>query len=151
MIGRPDELIRWLLEQDREKLFEVKRKRRKRSLTQNAYYWVMLNQLAAKLHMPDDELHMHMLRRYGVHDVMTMLEIINPADYFPYFDVIGHGVLEGKEYQHVRVMKRSSHMDSAEFSRLIEGMREECEIQEIPVMTKREISQLRFVEGKDGD
>lgn len=46
----------------------------------------------------------------------------------------------------VRVMKGSSQMDSAEFSRLVNGMREECESQGIPVMTPAEIAALRFVE-----
>ena len=40
-------------------------------------------------------------------------------------------------------------MDSAEFSRLIDGAREECEAQGISVLTREEIARLKYVEGEE--
>jgi hypothetical protein len=106
----------------------------------------MLNKLAAKLRMSDSELHKNMLREYGVYDVFSILDNIPIDGYFRYYDVIGHGYVNGRRFKHVKVYKGSSHMSSAEFSRLIDGMREECVIQGIDVMTPSEIAEMRFVE-----
>lgn len=46
MIGNPRTIIKWLFEQDENKKFEIKELKPKRSLTANAYYWALLNQLA---------------------------------------------------------------------------------------------------------
>jgi hypothetical protein len=148
MRGTALECIQWLASQEPAKRFEVSEEtsKKKRSLTQNAYYWVMLNKLAAKLRMSDSELHKNMLREYGVYDVFSILDNIPIDGYFRYYDVIGHGYVNGRRFKHVKVYKGSSHMSSAEFSRLIDGMREECVIQGIDVMTPSEIAEMRFVE-----
>ena len=155
MRGTALECIAWLASQEPTKRFEVSEEttKKRRSLTQNAYYWVMLNKLAAKLRMSDSELHKNMLREYGTYDVFSVLQEVPIEQYFRYYDVIGHGVLNGRVFKHVKVYKGSSHMDSAEFSRLIDGMREECVLQGIDVMTPQEIARMRWVEperGSDG-
>lgn len=148
MRGKLYECISWLANQDPNKTYEVNEVRRKRSLTQNAYYWVMLNKLAAKLRLPDHEVHFNMLRDYGVHDVFSVLEDIPIDGYFKYYDVIGHGWAAGRKFKHIRVYKGSSQMNSAEFSRLIDGMREECTLQGIDVATPEEIASMRWVDSR---
>ena len=148
MRGNAFECISWLASQDPNGTYEVSEAKSKkpRSLTQNAYYWVMLNKLAAKLRMPDSEVHMNMLRDYGVHDVFSILEDVPIDGYFRYYDIIGTGIANGKRFKHVRVYKGSSQMSSAEFSRLIDGMREECVLQGIDVATPQEIAEMRWIE-----
>ena len=148
MRGTALECIQWLASQEPTKRFEVTEEtsKKKRSLTQNAYYWVMLNKLAARLRMSDSELHKNMLRDYGVCDVFSILDSIPIDGYFKYYDVIGHGYVNGRRFKHVKVYKGSSHMTSSEFSRLIDGMREECVLQGIDVMTPQEIAEMRWVE-----
>ena len=148
MRGTALECIQWLASQEPTKRFEVSEEtsKKKRSLTQNAYYWVMLNKLAAKLRMSDSELHKNMLREYGVYDVFSILDNIPIDGYFRYYDVIGHGYVNGRRFKHVKVYKGSSQMTSVEFSRLVDGMREECVLQGIDVMTPSEIAEMRFVE-----
>ena len=46
MIGKPIELIQWLYNQDKEKQFEVKEHKIKRSLTANSYCWVLIWKIA---------------------------------------------------------------------------------------------------------
>ena len=147
MRGTALECISWLASQEPTKLFEVSEEtpKKRRSLTQNAYYWVMLNKLAAKLRMPDSELHKNMLRDYGVCDVFSILDNIPIDGYFRYYDVIGHGYANGRRFKHVKVYKGSSQMSSAEFTRLIDGMREECVLQGIDVATPQEIAEMRWV------
>ena len=146
--GTAMECVRWLSNQPDGALFKVARHRPRRSLTANAYYWALLNRLAATLRMPDSEVHGRMLRDYGVCDVFTVREDVPLEGYFRYFDVIGTGALNGRAYKHVKVYKGSSAMNSAEFSRLLEGLRGECEAQGVQAMTPAEIAALPFVEGE---
>lgn len=146
MRGTAKECITYLLDQDQEKAFEVKESRARRSLTANSYYWVLLNKLAGKMRLSDSEVHRWMLRDYGQADVFSVKAEVPVEQYFKYFDVIGTGELNGTAYRHVRAYKGSSKMDSQEFSRLLDGMRYECEQQGIEVMTPQEIAALEYVE-----
>lgn len=146
--GTPQEVIQWLFAQDRGKTFSVKEVRKRRSLTQNAYYWVLNEKLSKALRMSRDETHFHLLRSYAPCEVMTVLERVPLDDYFKYCEVFAHGTMNGKEYKHVRIYKGSSKMDSAEFARLLDGTIQECQQQGIQTMTPREIAMLDFVEPK---
>lgn len=146
MQGTALECIAFLAGVDPGKRYEVKEVRKRRSLTQNAYYWSMLNQLARKLGMSDSEVHLNMLRDYGVCEVLSVGMNVPIEDYFKYFDVMGIDWDGGEERRIVKIYKGSSQMCSMEFSCLINGMRDECETQGIDVMTPEEIARLRFIE-----
>lgn len=148
-IGKPHEIIQWLFSQDRDKIFKVKEKKQRRSLTQNAYYWVLNDKLSAVLRMPRDEIHLLMLKRYAPCDVFTVLKEVPIGDYFKYYEIFAEGELNGREYYHIRIYKPSSKMNSTEFSRLVDGIRDECEAQGIVTMTPQEIASLAFVEPKE--
>ena len=72
MIGNAQVIIQWLFEQDKGKIFEITEKKQKRTLTANAYYWSLLNQLASTLRLNNDECHFLMLRRYGQYEVISV-------------------------------------------------------------------------------
>ena len=152
MKGTAFECIAWLANQEPTKRFKVSEDgiKRKRSLTQNAYYWVMLNKLAAKLRMSDSEVHLNMLREYGTYEVFSVLDDVPIEGYFKYYDIIGKGVAGGRLFKHVKVYKGSSQMSSVEFSRLIDGMREECLAQDIDVATPQEIASMKWIGPVDG-
>ena len=143
-VGTPKEIIAWLLDQPQDKVFEVKERRNRRSLTANAYYLSMLNELARKLGISNTECHKQVLREYGVSDVMVLRADIDPADYFTYYDLYDAGAIKGIRYKRVTAYKRSSQMDSKEFSALIDGLRFECEQQDIPFMTPDEVARLHY-------
>ena len=69
------------------------------------------------------------------------------GDYFEYYDAGPERQVGGRPMRLVKVYKGSSKMDSAEFSRLVNGMRDECEAQGIDVMTPSEIAALQWAEG----
>lgn len=147
MIGNAKAIIQWLFDQqDAEKLYEIKEKKSKRSLTANAYYWSLLNQLASVMRTSSDEAHFMMLRRYGVCEVVSVRSDINIKGYFKYFDIIGQSELDGKEFTHYKIYKGSSQMDSKEFSVLLDGLISECEGVGIPTLTPDEVAKLRFIE-----
>lgn len=150
MIGTAEEIIHWLFSQPKgERLYEIKERKRKRTLTQNAYYWAMINQLGKALKIPTSEVHFRMLKEHAPFEVVSVRSDIDVDGYFKYYETLGTGCANGQEFTHYRIYKGSSHMDSTEFSRLIDGAREECEAQGISVLTREEISRLKYVEGEE--
>ena len=147
MIGNAQAIIAWLFEQDKGKIFEIKEKKKKRSLTANSYYWSLLNQLASVMRMDNQECHFLMLRRYGQYEVVSIRSDVSLHGYFKYFEEIGKGKVNGKEFTHYKIYKGSSQMDSKEFAILLDGVRSECEEVGIPTLTPSEIAQLKFIGG----
>lgn len=147
MIGNAQAIIAWLFEQDKEKIFEIKEKKKKRSLTANSYYWSLLNQLASVMRMDNQECHFLMLKRYGQYEVVSIRSDVSLHDYFKYYEEIGKGKVNGKEFTHYKIYKGSSKMDSKEFAILLDGVRSECEEVGIPTLTPSEIAQLKFIGG----
>lgn len=146
--GKPQQIIQWLFEQEHDKVFTIKERKKKRTLTQNAYYWVLNDKLSHVLRMSREETHFHLLKSYAPCVVMTLLKAVPLGDYFKYCEVFAEGHLNGKDYNHVRIYKGSSKMDSAEFARLLDGTIQECEQQGIQTLTPREIAELKFIEPK---
>ena len=150
MIGNAKAIIQWLFDQqDAEKLYEIKEKKSKRSLTANAYYWSLLNQLASVMRLDSEKLHFMMLKRYGVCEVVSVRSDINVDGYFRYYEAIGKSNLDGKEFTHYKIYKGSSQMDSKEFSVLLDGLISECEDQGIPVLTPDEVAKLKYIEMRE--
>lgn len=150
MIGNSKAIIQWLFDQqDAEKLYEIKEKKSKRSLTANAYYWSLLNQLASVMRMDNQECHFLMLIRYGQYEVVSIRSDVSLHGYFKYYEVIGNGFVNGKEFTHYKIYKGSSQMDSKEFSILLDGVRSECEEVGIPTLTKTEVERLKFISKYD--
>lgn len=145
MIGNAEKIIQWLFQQDREKIFEIKEKKAKRTLTQNAYYWVLLHELAKALKIDNDTAHKMMLERYGVYEVISVQSGIDLTGYFKYFDEIGRGAVNGKEFTHYKIYKGSSQMDSKEFAALLDGLISDCEEMGIPTLTREEIAKLKYI------
>lgn len=46
MIGNAKDILYFIFNQEKDKIFEIKEFKKKRTLTSNAYYWVLLNKLA---------------------------------------------------------------------------------------------------------
>ena len=149
MIGNAQVIIQWLFEQDKSKIYEIKEKKQKRTLTANAYYWSLLNQLASVLRLNNDKCHFLMLKRYGQYEVISVLSEINLQGYFKYFEEIGRGTVQGKDFTHYKIYKGSSEMDSKEFAILLDGVISECEQVGIPTLTPGEIAKLKFIGGTE--
>ena len=127
MVGKADEAIKWLLNQDREKLFEIKPYRQKRSLNANAYAWVLINEMANRLRTSKDEVYQEMLKRYGQSKVISVLSEIDISRFVKYYEEIGKGHVEGKEFTHYRCYIGSSEYDSREMAILIDGIVDEAQ------------------------
>lgn len=146
MIGNAETIIKWLFEQgDREKKYDIKEYKQKRSLDANAYYWVLVNEIANVLRKSKDDVHFEMLKEYGQNQVISVQSNVDISKYIKYYEEIGKGKVNGKEFTHYRVFEGSSEMDSREMAILIDGVRQEAEQLGIPTLTPDEIANLRGI------
>lgn len=134
MVGDTQEIIRWLFEQDREKLFEIKEYKQKRSLNANNYAWKLITEIANVMRKSKEEVYLQMLIDYGQREMVSMLSSINIKGYFKYYQVAGKSILNGKEFTHYYIYKGTSEYDTKEMSIFIDGVVQEAE--QLGIMTK---------------
>ena len=141
---------------------EIKEYRKKRSIDQNSLYWSVLTQFARAMHMSNLEAHNRMLRDYG--------QIKRFGDKIAYVvlpdtDEVERQTLEaetehlkptsqvkigkdGMTYRTYIMLKGSSSYDTAEMTRLIDGLIRECEYVGLEVLSERTRSLLEEFNGR---
>lgn len=142
MIGNRKECIDWLLEQ-KDKTFEVKLYRKKRSNNANGYAWHLLNEMSNVLRASKEDIYVQMLKRYGQSEMVSVLSDIDVGGYFKYYEPIANTTLQGKEFTHYRVYKGSSEYDTREMSIFIDGIVSEAKELNIETMPEGEIERLK--------
>lgn len=143
MIGKPEELVKWLFNQDRDKVFEVKEHKEKRSLNSNSYAWLLIGKIADVTRASKEEIYLKMLERYGQSEVVSVLSEIDVKGYFKYYSVFGHARLNGKDFTHYKVYKGSSEYDSKEMAILIDGIISEAKELDIETLPPNEVERLK--------
>ena len=137
--GNRKQLINWLLNQDENKIFEIKEHREKRSLNANSYFYVLQNKLADAIHTSNDELHFELLKKYS--DV-TLVTLPLGSEIFgiKYFEKYKQGEIKGIPATVYKVYRPSSEMDTKRFSRLLDGLISDCKEVGIETMTPDELA-----------
>lgn len=72
MIGDRQEIVQWLLNQDKNKQFEIKECKIKRSLSANAYAWTLIGKIADVIGSTKEEVYRDYIKNKGVFRVITM-------------------------------------------------------------------------------
>ena len=142
MTGNGQRIIEWLFTQDRDKTFEIKEYKPKRSRNQNSYAWELVTQIGNAVRKSKEEVYLDMLKHYGQSEVVSILSSINPNGYFKYYEKIGTGIVNNKEFNHYKIFKGSSEFDSKEMSIFLDGIVQEAENLGIPTLTPSEIERL---------
>lgn len=160
MIGKKEDIVVFLMNADPDKTWELKEHRKKRSLTQNAYYWVLCGQVAQKTQISQAEIHNRNLRD------MSIVERVDGELIPVYLPDTDEGELialqsetfhikptaqtkEGKDGKMYRcyVMLRGSHtFNTAEMSALLDLMIQEAQAQGIETMTPAQLERMRELE-----
>lgn len=143
MIGKAEELVQWLWNQDREKVFEIKEHKEKRSLTANAYAWSLIGKLADVMRISKDECYLMMLKSYGQSEMVSVISEIDVTGYFKYYEPVAETKLQGKNFTHYRVFKGSSEYDTREMSILIDGIVQEAKEHDIETLPPAEVERLK--------
>ena len=148
--GTPEEIVKWLFTQDRDKVFTVSEFRRKRSLSANAYFHVLVDKIAEKMRLSHTEVHNMMIADYGRVD--EELSNIIMDDEIPWEKVQAMHlrptkhtqVLDnGKLYRVYLVMRGSHTYNSLEMAHLIDGTVQEAKQHGIETLPPQELERLK--------
>ncbi len=143
------EAIGWFqsvdLKPDDEIIIKVEKKRKKRSLNANAYFWQLVNKVAQKLNCSDQDVYRNLVKDFGVSTTLMVREEAKEAfirawtngkDSSGWFcEDLGHGV--------IRAYSGTSTYNTKEMSRIIDGLVEECKELKIETMTPDELEHLK--------
>lgn len=149
MVGNSQKIIQWLFEENEPaKEYEIKEYKPKRSLSQNAYCWELIGQIADNMRLSKEEVYLNMLQHYGQSEIVSVIAEANVKGYFKYFEKVGTGKVNGKEFAHYKVYKGSSEYDTREMSIFLDGVIQEAKNLGIQTLTPNELAQLTSLKEK---
>lgn len=160
MTGTAAEVIRWLTTQDPAKVWDIKRHSEKRSLSQNAYFHVLIGKMADALRMPKTEVHNRMLRAYGqVQGIDGRLVTVTiPDTEKAEKEILMAETYHLKPTSQVRLgtknqmfrtyvlLKGSHELTTEEFAVLLDGTIREAEQAGVETLTPTELEALKYAE-----
>lgn len=138
MIGEKETVLRWLREQP-EGRYECNRTKKKRTNTQNSYYWALLAQLAGVLGLSNDDLHFQLLQRYSTAQPFVTFKQVDVSKFMRYYEKRA----ENDRCASYLFYTPSSEMDTKEFKRLLDGLISECQEVGIDTMSAEEVALLK--------
>lgn len=137
------------LKDDIELSVQVKEYRKKRSLSQNAYMWVLLDEIGKAVNRSKEDVYRELVKDYGVFEIIPLKDEAvkrfnhnwakNGLGWFT--DVLGKSKLKG--YTNLIVYYGSSTYDTKEMTRLLDAVINECQELGIQTMTLSEIMLLQ--------
>lgn len=144
----------FLLAMKEEKTYKLilQEEKQDRSLTQNAYFHVLVGEIAKATKQSNEEVKKELVLRYGVVDTdesrkpvgFLLMDGLSPESIFPYCRRLKEQTINGKTFVQWLCYKRTHEMDSNEFSRLIDGTVSEANDLGIQTMTPEEIARLEL-------
>lgn len=134
---------------DKELTVQVKEYRQKRSLSQNAYMWVLLDEIAKAVNRSKEDIYKELVKDYGVFEILPLKDDAvkrfnhnwskNGLGWFT--EIIGKSKLKG--YTNLIAYYGSSTYDTQEMNRLLDAVVNECQELGIQTMTLSEIMLLK--------
>lgn len=160
MTGTAERLITELIQavkQDPKKLWDLKEHKTKRTLSQNAYYWTLLGQVANALKMPHVELHNRMLRQaapvevYGGKVAFVVLPDTDETEEKALRSETVHlrptqqtkVLADGVRYRTYNLLRGSSDMTTEEMVALLDKLIIEAKQLGIETMRPQELAEMR--------
>ena len=131
----------------------VKRVSTKRSLTANAYFHVLVGEIAEAQRPPISKARAKniLLGRYGqreiINDGQLKISVRSDIDMLEREDLhvvpVGHGYVNDTEFTHYAIVRGSHTYTTREMAMLIDGTVEEAKALGIPTMTPRELEHIK--------
>ena len=163
--GTARELVFQLARIEDDRVFDVVEHKEKRSLSQNAYYWVLIGKVADKHRISKSRLHNNMLRHYGqrlfIDDkpVIVYLPDTEESENTAMESDTVHlkqtsSVMEGNNGITYRawVMLRGSHdYNTKEMTVLLDGLIQEAKQVDVEVLTPAQLEEMRRLEQQAED
>lgn len=136
------------LKDDIDLTVQVKEYRQKRSLSQNAYMWVLLDEIGKVVNRSKEDIYKELVKDYGVFEILPLKDEAvkrfnhnwskNGLGWFT--EIMGKSKLKG--YTNLIAYYGSSTYDTKEMARLLDAVLFECEELGINTMTMQEIMLL---------
>ena len=158
------DLLALIFDPDKKYELIIQEHKERRSLTANAYSWVLTTKLAEKMLIAGakyskDEMHAEMIYRYGQPETDSngdsvfwyVQDGIDVTDYYPYAKPVGAGKLGGKPTTQWMIFRGSHDYTRAEMQVFISGIVAECHEQGIETKTPDEIARLISLVKDDED
>lgn len=152
--GNREQIMLFLMnQQDKEKIWDIKEHKEKRSLDSNAYFHVLCDKLRQKLEISMSRCKNHLIADYGqieyIADGEPMIYKTNaPEDYMMELETLHSKCVKvteenGKSVFFYRIYRGSHTYNTAEMAQLIKGTVEECKTQGIQTATPAELAEMQ--------
>ena len=150
MVGTIEQVIQFLFKQDKTKKYEVKEYKQKRSNDANAYFHVLVNELARYFNIPDKEMKIKMNLQYGTiakdgNGNSIGIKIPKGTDITQFYDYakwFGECEDNGIKFDKYLLYKQTHTLNTKEMSQLISGVVQECQDVGIETKTPEELRSL---------
>lgn len=161
MTGSAEKIITWLMGQIKDlpegTLFDIKKHEKRRSLGQNAYYWVLLAKVADAMRISKPECHNEMLKSYGQPFITggAAARVLIPDTDDAAKKVMQDRTIhlaptsqttvlkDGKSYRTHVIMRGSHDYNTAEMTALLDGLLQEARQLGIETATPDELERMR--------
>lgn len=127
----------------------IKEFREKRSIDANNYFWILCDQLSEKINKPKIEIYREQIKNIGGNSYMSPVLVTEKDKAINFWEHQGIGWVcddtgssKLKGCTNIIFYAGSSVYDTAQMSRLIELIVEECELQGIDTRTPEEIARM---------
>ena len=161
MTGTAEQIVIWLMAQERGLIFDIALHRAKRSLDSNSYFHVLCDKLRQKLNISMARCKNHLIADYGQIEyldegVPLIYKTNAPEEWMMEKETVHTKCVKiidehGKKAYFYRVYRGSHTYDSAEMAQLIKGTIEECKAQDIETATPEELAQMAAIWEKKHD
>ena len=148
MIGDVFKLVKHMMDmslEDKSKTYELKEYKPKRTLSQKAYAWSLINEIANKVGKSKEEIHIQMIKDYSQCEMIKVLSKVDLSMFDLYFEKVTDKVEDGVETSYYKVYKPSHKMDTKEMTIYLDGIIQEAENLGIPTLTEEQIKELKLI------
>jgi len=123
---------------------DIEKHKRKRSLSSNAYCWVLLQKIAEKVNSTKEEIYLQMIKRYGQFNYLVVKEQVIPKikTQFPVVKELGKINVGKGEGVQVQVYFGSSTYNQAEMNFFLNGIVSEAKELGIETLTPQELETM---------
>lgn len=142
MTGRPEELVKFLFNQDRDKVFDLTEHKEKRSNNANRLLWECLGELAVALKSDKWSIYLLMLKRYGKYTYICVKPnaVESMQKQWRESEIIDEDfTLNGEKAVQMLCYFGSSTYNTQEFSHLLDGVISEMKEVGIPTPMEKDL------------
>lgn len=134
---------------DKEYIVKIEKKRQKRSNSANAYAWVLLDKLAAKTGIKRENIYRDIIRNIGGNSYVATVRTEKASSLINDWQEHGLGwvadIIDTDGFDTtIMLYQGSSVYDTEQMHRLIDLIVQECENNDIETLTPRELALLEY-------